>query len=46
MTEEYEDLPSGTPMHVNLTAGALAGILEHVISYPLDSIKVNTDRPI
>jgi solute carrier family 25 iron transporter 28/37 len=36
---EYEELPPGTSMAVNLTAGALAGIFEHTVTFPLDSIK-------
>lgn len=37
--EDYEQLetPSVT---INMTAGALAGILEHCIMYPMDSVKV------
>lgn len=35
----YEELPQGTPFVTSLMAGALAGIAEHTITYPLDSIK-------
>lgn len=37
--DEYEELPPGTSPLVNLTAGALAGIFEHTVTFPLDSLK-------
>ncbi len=39
IVDEYEELPPGTSPFVNLTAGALAGIFEHTVTYPLDSLK-------
>ncbi|KAH8313539.1 hypothetical protein KR067_007789 [Drosophila pandora] len=36
--DDYESLPT-TSVGVNMTAGAIAGVLEHVIMYPLDSVK-------
>lgn len=36
--DDYEHLPS-TSVATNMTAGAIAGILEHCIMYPLDSVK-------
>lgn len=36
--DDYESLPT-TSVGVNMTAGALAGILEHIVMYPLDSVK-------
>ncbi|RHZ67248.1 hypothetical protein Glove_302g24 [Diversispora epigaea] len=36
---DYETLPENSSLAVNLTAGALAGIGEHTIMYPVDSIK-------
>ncbi|CAG8767515.1 5916_t:CDS:1, partial [Ambispora leptoticha] len=36
---EYEALPENSSIAVNLIAGALAGIGEHTIMYPVDSIK-------
>ncbi|KAJ3092464.1 Fe(2+) transporter, partial [Physocladia obscura] len=36
--EEYEAIPN-SPTHVNLIAGAIAGITEHTLMFPFDSIK-------
>jgi solute carrier family 25 (mitochondrial iron transporter), member 28/37 len=36
---DYESLPN-TTLAVQLSAGALAGITEHVMTYPFDSMKV------
>ena len=33
--DEYEELPEGTSPLINLTAGALAGIFEHTVTFPL-----------
>lgn len=38
--DDYEVLPS-TSVSVNMTAGAIAGVLEHCVMYPLDSVKVS-----
>jgi len=37
--EGYEELPEGSPTVAYLTAGAMAGIMEHCIMYPIDMIK-------
>lgn len=37
--DNYEELPEGTSPLINLTAGALAGIFEHTVTFPLDSLK-------
>lgn len=37
--EDYETLPSAS-VGVHMTAGAFAGIMEHCVMYPLDSVKV------
>lgn len=37
--DEYETLPT-TSVGVNMTAGVVAGIMEHCIMYPFDSVKV------
>lgn len=36
---EYEGLGDGNPLAVNMLAGALAGISEHAVMFPVDSIK-------
>ncbi|GAB0098998.1 Mitoferrin [Sergentomyia squamirostris] len=36
--DDYEQLPT-TSVFTNMTAGAIAGILEHCVMYPLDSVK-------
>lgn len=36
--DDYEQLPS-TSVVTNMTAGAIAGVLEHCVMYPLDSVK-------
>ena len=35
----YEELPEHAPFSVHLAAGAIAGIAEHTLTYPLDFIK-------
>lgn len=37
---EYEALPDNASLSASLLAGAFAGIAEHAIMYPVDSIKV------
>ncbi|KAG6934476.1 solute carrier family 25 member 37 [Chelydra serpentina] len=37
--EDYESLPSGASLSTHMTAGAVAGILEHTVMYPVDSVK-------
>jgi len=36
---DYEALPIGTGLGINMAAGALAGISEHTVMFPVDSIK-------
>ena len=36
--DDYEQLPT-TSVATNMTAGALAGIMEHCVMYPMDSVK-------
>ncbi|XP_030820151.1 mitoferrin-1 [Camarhynchus parvulus] len=38
-SEEYESLPSGVALGTHMVAGAVAGIMEHTIMYPVDSVK-------
>lgn len=39
VTAEFEELPEGTPFIASLGAGALAGIAEHTLTFPIDSVK-------
>eukprot|EP00095_Tigriopus_kingsejongensis_P010400 snap_masked-scaffold1565_size35505-processed-gene-0.8 protein:Tk10400 transcript:snap_masked-scaffold1565_size35505-processed-gene-0.8-mRNA-1 annotation:"low quality protein: mitoferrin-1-like" len=36
----YESLPSATPLSISCLAGATAGIAEHCLMFPIDSVKV------
>lgn len=38
--DDYEALPSSTGMTTHMCAGALAGVMEHAVMYPVDSVKV------
>lgn len=38
-SEDYESLPSGVALGTHMVAGAVAGIMEHTIMYPVDSVK-------
>ncbi|CAH6826585.1 Gm16867 [Phodopus roborovskii] len=38
-SEDYENLPTSASVSTHMTAGAIAGILEHSVMYPLDSVK-------
>jgi len=38
---DYESLPTNS-VAVHMTAGAVAGIMEHCIMYPFDSVKVSS----
>lgn len=37
---DYESLPAHVSVVNHMTAGAVAGILEHTVMYPVDSVKV------
>ena len=37
---DYESLPTHD-VRTHMLAGAMAGVMEHVVMYPLDSVKVN-----
>nr|XP_033803769.1 mitoferrin-1 isoform X2 [Geotrypetes seraphini] len=37
--DEYESLPPSASLSTHMTAGAVAGILEHSVMYPVDSVK-------
>lgn len=36
----YESLPPHVSVATHMTAGAVAGVLEHTVMYPVDSVKV------
>lgn len=38
--DDYENLPTPSAA-TNMMAGAAAGVLEHCVMYPMDSIKVD-----
>jgi hypothetical protein len=38
---DYEGLGEGYPLHINMIAGALAGISEHAVMFPVDVIRVS-----
>lgn len=37
--DDYETLPTSS-VYTHMIAGAFAGIMEHCVMYPLDSVKV------
>lgn len=37
---DYESLPPHASVVTHMTAGAVAGVLEHTVMYPVDSVKV------
>lgn len=37
---EYEGLPQGVATSTHMLAGAVAGIMEHCLMYPIDCVKV------
>ncbi|KAM8973661.1 mitoferrin-1 [Pelodytes ibericus] len=37
--DEYESLPDGASPITHMLAGAVAGVLEHTVMYPVDSVK-------
>lgn len=38
-SDDYENLPTSASVSTHMTAGAMAGILEHSVMYPVDSVK-------
>lgn len=36
----YESLPTASPT-THMLAGSFAGVMEHCVMYPVDSVKVN-----
>lgn len=45
-SEDYENLPTSASLSTHMTAGAMAGILEHSIMYPVDSVKVRHEETL
>ena len=43
---DYESLPPHVSVMTHMTAGAVAGILEHTVMYPVDSVKVTTTEQL
>lgn len=41
---DYESLPPDVSVTTHMTAGAVAGILEHTVMYPVDSVKVTRSQ--
>ena len=39
--DDYESLPATASLSVTCFAGALAGIAEHCVMFPIDSVKVS-----
>ena len=38
--DDYEVLPASASLSVTCAAGALAGVAEHCVMFPIDSVKV------
>lgn len=45
-SEDYENLPTSASLSTHMTAGAMAGILEHTVMYPVDSVKVRRQETL
>lgn len=41
---DYEGLPQGAATSTHMLAGAVAGIMEHCLMYPIDCVKVSEQR--
>ena len=41
--DDYESLPATASLSVTCLAGALAGIAEHCVMFPIDSVKVGSE---
>lgn len=46
MSDDYEALPDHIPFSNHLVAGAMAGIMEHSLMYPIDNIKTRIQAAI
>lgn len=45
-SEDYENLPTSASLSTHMTAGAMAGIMEHMVMYPVDSVKVRREETL
>ncbi|CAH8582537.1 unnamed protein product [Schistosoma bovis] len=47
-SDDYESLPSTSPLPQHMFAGACAGIMEHIVMYPVDCVKTRMQclRPV
>lgn len=43
---DYESLPPHVSVMTHMTAGAVAGVLEHTVMYPVDSVKVSAPEEL
>jgi solute carrier family 25 iron transporter 28/37 len=43
---DYEGLPQGVSTTTHMLAGAVAGIMEHCLMYPIDCVKVSKNEDI
>lgn len=43
--DDYETLPTDN-VGTHMIAGAIAGVMEHCVMYPLDSVKVSKQIPL
>lgn len=41
---DYEGLPQGVATSTHMLAGAVAGVMEHCLMYPIDCVKVRNQR--
>lgn len=41
---DYEGLPQGVATSTHMLAGAVAGIMEHCLMYPIDCVKVKNEK--
>ena len=42
--DDYESLPESTPLSITVVAGATAGMAEHCVMFPVDSVKVRKEH--
>ncbi len=42
--DDYESLPDTAGPHIHMVAGGMAGMLEHCVMFPFDTVKVRRAR--